>query len=73
MFGTLFKDVTGSKTNHGSDTEAIDGKASFEELSKNFAVFNFPTQMEGSANSALENEILDMDIGKPCYSWCVWI
>lgn len=68
MFGTLFKDVTGSKTNHGADAEATDGKVIFEELSKNFAVSNFPTQAEGSANVALENENVDLDIGKPCYS-----
>lgn len=62
VFGTLFKDVTGSKTNHGADAEATDGKAIFEELSKNFAVSNFPTQAEGSANVALENENVDLDI-----------
>lgn len=62
MFGTLFKDVTGSKTNHGVDTEATDGKAIFEELSKNFAVTNFPTQVDGSADVTVEKDDVDLDI-----------
>ncbi|KAL2904507.1 Aspartate--tRNA(Asp/Asn) ligase [Bienertia sinuspersici] len=69
MFGTLFKDVTGNKTNHGAGTDATHGKASFEELPDNLAVHSFPIQVEASANSAsanhaLETENVHLDIGK---------
>ncbi|XP_021722917.1 uncharacterized protein LOC110690403 isoform X2 [Chenopodium quinoa] len=62
MFGTIFKDVAGSKTNHGADTEVTDGKAISEDLSKNFAVSNFPTQEETSANVTVEKDNDDLDI-----------
>lgn len=71
MFSTLFKDITGSKPNHGADFEAIDGKAMLEELTKKFAVSNFPTETEVPANVTVEKDNVDLDIGKPCYSVCV--
>ncbi|XP_021867534.2 uncharacterized protein [Spinacia oleracea] len=62
MFSTLFKDITGSKPNHGADFEAIDGKAMLEELTKKFAVSNFPTETEVPANVTVEKDNVDLDI-----------
>ncbi|XP_057530674.1 uncharacterized protein LOC130809064 isoform X2 [Amaranthus tricolor] len=62
MFGTLFKDVSGSKMNHGADPEAVDGRTISEELTKHFAVSNFPTQSQGFVNTTVEDENNDLDI-----------
>ena len=67
MFGTLFKDVSGSKMNHGADPEAVDGRTISEELTKHFAVSNFPTQSQGFVNTTVEDENNDLDIGKPLF------
>lgn len=62
IFGSVFKDVTGSKTNQGADIIAEDVKAGFGELFTIFSVSNFPADAENTDNAALENDDqLDID------------
>ncbi|KAJ8427822.1 hypothetical protein Cgig2_001633 [Carnegiea gigantea] len=62
IFGSVFKDVTGSKTNQGADIIAEDVKAGFGELFTIFSVSNFPADAENTDNAPLENDDqLDID------------
>ena len=67
IFGSVFKDVTGSKTNQGADIIAEDVKAGFGELFTIFSVSNFPADAENTDNAALENDD-QLDIGKRSHS-----
>lgn len=64
IFGSVFKDVTGSKTSNGADIGAEDVRAGFEELPTIFSVPNFPAEAENivTDNTKLVNDDDNLDI-----------
>ncbi|KAK9670711.1 hypothetical protein RND81_13G219800 [Saponaria officinalis] len=60
IFGSVFQDITGSRTNHGDGDG--DMSASSEEVSVIFSTSNFPIPAEDVDNKALEVDSVDLDI-----------
>ncbi|KAL9229567.1 hypothetical protein vseg_005020 [Gypsophila vaccaria] len=58
IFGSVFQDITGSKTNHRDGVMS----SSCEELSAIFSTSNFPVPAEDVDNKVLEVDSVDLDI-----------
>ncbi|GAB4848384.1 hypothetical protein Ancab_003079 [Ancistrocladus abbreviatus] len=61
IFGSVIKDLKGSKTRHGANEGPEDVRASSEELSSIFAISNFPPD-DGHENTLALEEDVDLDI-----------
>ncbi|XP_031269259.1 uncharacterized protein LOC116127759 isoform X2 [Pistacia vera] len=62
IFGSVLKDVKGSKTKQAPEVETEDTKESIEELSTIFSIANFPSESENTDNLALEEDEVELNI-----------
>ncbi|GMH06607.1 hypothetical protein Nepgr_008447 [Nepenthes gracilis] len=63
IFGSVIKDLKGSKTSHAAEAGAEDVSASFEELSTIFSISNYPADAESMDNNpAVVKDDVDLDI-----------
>ncbi|KAJ0097649.1 hypothetical protein Patl1_29274 [Pistacia atlantica] len=62
IFGSVLKDVKGSKTKQAPEVETEDTKESIEELSTIFSIGNFPSDSENTDNLALEEDEVELNI-----------
>ncbi|KAK8304591.1 hypothetical protein V6Z12_D03G002700 [Gossypium hirsutum] len=61
LFGSVLKDITGSKK-HAPEMETEDTKESIEELSTIFSTANFPCEVENKDNQAVDEDEIDLNI-----------
>ncbi|KAG4212614.1 hypothetical protein ERO13_A02G177700v2 [Gossypium hirsutum] len=61
LFGSVLKDITGSKK-HAPEMETEDTKESIGELSTIFSTTNFPCEVENKDNQAVDEDEIDLNI-----------